>query len=291
MPRPTRPRHKRQRLLERGDRPDATSALILNLHLHRHASSPQTAIFAGADHGDRAGEAKAARAVHSLMPNTPGRKLVIDEFTSGAFRGHIPMEVTHKKYLHEPFLGQLIRAYYVMEKNNENPPALSAIAERLFGAKPSLRRLVQFATGEDGVSAALARRHTQLLKLAKRMGVPQTKIRAYYDRVIGDVVSELRRGNGDYTMNCGLALFKGNLALAKIFGAFRASLDVLTFLRLWNALRQGVSVVGLHAGRSHLKNVLSLLEEEYNCHAKRNTGQGSCVRLHRRDSRGQRRRA
>lgn len=279
MPRhPRRPHHTQQRLLEKGDKRDASSALILKLHLRRHASpqTPQTAIFAGADHGDRAGEAKAARAVHSLMANTPGRKLIIDEFTSGAFRGHIPMEVSHNTYLKEPFLGQLIRAYYAMETSNNNSPGLTAAAKQSFGAKPSLRRLTRFAAGEDGVSPALARRHTQLLRLAQRMGVSQTKVRAFYARVIGDVVLELERGSGHYTSNCGLARFRGNLTLAKIFGAFRASLDVLTFLRLWDAVRRGVSVVGLHAGRSHLKNVLTLLEEQYNCEAKRNTGQGSC---------------
>jgi hypothetical protein len=279
---PRRVHHTQQRLLEKGDKRDATSALMLKLHLRRHASpqtpqSPQTAIFAGADHGDRAGEAKAARAVHSLMANTPGRKLVIDEFISrGAFRGHLPMEVSHSTYLKESFLGQLIRAYYAMETSNDNSPALTAAAKQSFGAKPSLRRLTRFATGEDGVSPALARRHTQLLRLAQRMGVSQTKVRAFYARVIGDVVSELERGSGQYTSNCGLARFRGNLTLAKIFGAFRASLDVLTFLRLWDAVRRGVSVVGLHAGRSHLKNVLTLLEEQYKCDAKKDTGKGSC---------------
>lgn len=144
-----------------------------------------------------------------------------------------------------------------------------------------LKRLLDFATGADGLSPILG----EVYKAAASLASPSDDLRGMYARVIQDVIREIdhqAKPTPSYTSSCGLATFRGSLPIvSQIFAAFRASLDVRTFLFMRHALEQGTAVVGLHAGRSHLKNVLTLFQHyaglRCDVSAHPHQGRGTCA--------------
>ena len=131
------------------------------------------------------------------------------------------------------------------------------------------------------MSSTLAEVH----QAARRLSKPSDDVPAMYRRVVRYTLRELqpalsRAQAPDYTDSCGLATFKGEVPrVSRLFAAFRAALDVRTFLFLRNALERGTAAICLHAGRSHLQNVLSLFEAHagLRCAIEKHSGRGACT--------------
>ena len=303
------------RVLERGDVPDRTTALAVHLDIAAGARNgraggaaqrpPQRLIFSGADHGDVEGEELAKREVETAISHVPpSSRLVIDEFSGDA---HTRMEPPHRVYLteSEPILRPLVQAYK-LESSGNTAQARTAMRVAHQVLSDTFRRarrdeLVAFMTGRDGLSPQLLRMHEQALSIAKRLRVPQRRIAEMHAHLLADARRELargrrtrkrislRRGNGQddrgeeggeeaaFTESCGLWLASPLVSL--VFAAFRAALDVKTYLHMRLAIHEGVAVTALHAGRSHLKNVLTLFQAfppKLQCNVNTNRGFGVC---------------
>lgn len=223
------------------------------------------------------------------------------------------MEPAHSTYMskvYEPVLSYVVGVYKEHFKYNKKH---AAKVLRSFGpARPSQQRLLQFVTARDSSPSPFLRRQYRKsialarLALGERRPQPQAApveaVEMYVDdlyrRVIADALRELsphfwRQSTHNFTSNCGLWIGPA-FRISAVFAAFRASIDVNVFLTIRRALRMrclGVGVGGsrtttsgsgsgavvFHAGRSHLKNVLTLLQEHgLTCKIEPGRGVGAC---------------